>query len=210
MLLAKNVCKKYNSTILDNVTISVNDGEVVGVAGANGSGKSTLLSILAGITTADTGEIVVDGKIGYVPQETSLFNNLSVKDNLNFWASAYNINLKGQALLSDKTFLKKRVKHLSGGMKKQLSIDLALLDSPNVLIMDEPTCALDIGFKGELLNRIKKIIEDGVGVIFSTHQPDELLWCDRVYILKEGGFIYEGSPKDVELADVLYGEGLDR
>jgi len=101
--------------------------------------------------------------------------------------------------------LKKRVSQLSGGMKKRLSIALACLHNPQLLIMDEPSAALDIGFKGELKQMMDKIRSQGRSVIFSTHQPDELTWCDRIYILKKGVFIYEGKPQELgDLSKILY------
>ena len=210
MILAKNIKKKFSKNILNDITFLANNGEIVGVAGENGSGKSTLLSILAGIMLPDVGDIDINGKIGYVPQDTSLFENLSVRDNLQFWASAYNAPLTtGEQLphkLLNRIDQNLKVKHLSGGMKKRVSIALACLNDPDWLIMDEPTSALDIGFKGMLFQMIEDIRQNGKGVVFTTHQPDELLWCDRIYILRDGVFIYEGSPKNMnDLSDILYG-----
>jgi len=207
MLSASNIQKKYASPVLKGVSLQINQGEIIGIAGENGSGKSTLLAILAGILDADSGEVNIDGEIGYVPQEPALFDNLSVKDNLRFWAKAYKQDWKKVLhLLPDESMLKKRIVQLSGGMKKRLSIVLACLNDPQLLIMDEPTAALDIGFKGELKQMLDQIRIQNRTVIFSTHQPDELAWCDRIYILREGLFIYEGSPGDMkDLSQALYG-----
>ncbi|MCL2422062.1 MAG: ATP-binding cassette domain-containing protein, partial [Defluviitaleaceae bacterium] len=95
MLLANNIHKKYKTPVLSGVTLQAEAGEVIGLAGENGSGKSTLLSIMAGLISPDAGQVTIDGKpiaerqIGYVPQDSALFENLSVRDNLRFWASAY-------------------------------------------------------------------------------------------------------------------------
>ena len=216
MLSANNIHKKYLHPVLKGVSFNAHKEEIVGIAGENGSGKSTLLSILSGTTKADSGDITINRNIGYVPQESTLFDNLSVKDNLLFWATAYKQPWKDVLpgvtgiLPDDPSFFKKRVAHLSGGMKKRLSIALACLNNPEYLIMDEPTAALDIGFKGILSQLMQKIRSDGRGVIFSSHQPDELLWCDRIYILRDGIFVYEGDPKKLgDLADVLYGGASD-
>ena len=196
MIFAKNISKKYTRPVLRKVTFRAEIGEIVGIAGENGSGKSTMLSILAGLLLPDEGEVHSSGSIGYVPQENALFENLSVNDNLRFWSSAYGISPDPDLIKKfenfDDGFMKKKVKHLSGGMKKRLSIALASLHEPGCLIMDEPTGALDIRFKGLLLELIKDMQSAGKTVIFTTHQPDELAWCDRIYILKDGVFTYEG------------------
>jgi len=206
MLTAKNIQKSYLALVLQGVSLQIDRGEIIGLAGENGSGKSTLLAILAGITKQDAGEVVVDGGIGLVPQEAALFDNLSVKDNLRFWAKAYKQDWKNALpILADESMLKKRVSQLSGGMKKRLSVALACLHNPQLLIMDEPTAALDIGFKGELKQMLEEIRTQGRSVIFSTHQPDELTWCDRIYVLRKGQFIYEGSPQELgDLSRILY------
>ena len=212
MISASNIKKKFRAPVLKGVNLQVNPGEIIGIAGENASGKSTLLTILAGIMKPDFGQVSLDGQIGFVPQEPALFDNLSVKDNLRFWAKAYKQDWqRALPLLNDDGLLKKRVNQLSGGTKKRLSIVLACLHNPQLLIMDEPTAALDIGFKGELKKMLDQIRSQGRSVIFTTHQPDELLWCNRIYILRGGVFVYEGNPADLgDLANVLYGgEPLD-
>ena len=206
MIIAKNIKKSYLAPVLQDVSLQIDAGEIIGLAGENGSGKSTLLAILAGITKQDAGDVYVERKIGLVPQEAALFDNLSVKDNLRFWAKAYKQDWKNALpILADESMLKKRVSQLSGGMKKRLSIALACLHNPQFLIMDEPTAALDIGFKGELKQMLDEIRSQGRSVIFSTHQPDELAWCDRIYILRKGQFVYEGNPQEmVDLSKILY------
>jgi len=232
MILANNIKKRYVSTILDGISLQVATGEIIGIAGRNGSGKSTLFSIMAGLIAPDSGNVESNCKIGYVPQESALFENLSVKDNLRFWSKVYkqdwqkvfkiqtddgaksafkiqtNDDVKSafKMLPDDAEYLRKRVSQLSGGMKKRLSIALACLQDPDILIMDEPTAALDIGFKAELLEYIANLRKEGKGVIFSTHQADELMWCDRMYILRDGVFIYEGEPGKLgDLSAALYG-----
>jgi len=203
MLLAKDIYKKYSEPVLEGVTLHVEAGEIVGIAGENGSGKSTLLSIITGLAVPDAGQVTLDGqplaakKIGYVPQESALFENLSVKDNLRFWASAYGRPWQeALAMLPPDTgFIKKRAGHLSGGMKKQLAIALACLHQPKWLVMDEPSAALDIGFKGYLSQMIQEARGSDRGVIFTSHQPDELMWCDRIYVLRKGVFAYIGAPQ---------------
>lgn len=208
MILAKNIYKKFKEPVLKGVNLQAKAGEIIGLAGENGSGKSTLLEIITGLMPADSGSIEIEGTIGYVPQETALFDNLTVRDNLKFWASAYDAPWDNAEF--DKSFLSKKVSQLSGGMKKRLSISLACLHQPNLLVMDEPSAALDIGFKGHLSQMLADIKAQGRTVIFSSHQADELLWCDRIYILREGVFVYEGDPREVEsLPAILYGRAGD-
>ena len=205
VLLAENIYKKFNEPILKNVTLEAETGEIIGIAGKNGSGKSTLLSIITGLLPPDSGKIYLEKRlVGYVPQDAALFDNLTVKDNLRFWAAAHKVSWKDTDISAD--LLKKRVNTLSGGMKKQLSIALACLHRPQWLVMDEPSAALDIGFKGSLYQMFQDIRGEGRGIIFSSHQPDELMWCDRVYILRDGVFVYADDPKKLDdLPAMLYG-----
>ena len=208
MISAEKIFKKYKKPVLSGVSLNISKGEVVGIGGENGSGKSTLLSVLGGFIKADSGEVKISGTVGYVPQETALFDNLSVKDNLRFWASAYNVPYDGVSIgeMIGDDYINKKVRHLSGGMKKRLSIALASLHNPDCLIMDEPTAALDIGFKRIMAQLIEDMRANGKAVIFTSHQPDELLWCDRVYILRGGKFVYAGEPEEMgSLSEVLYG-----
>ena len=145
MLEIKNICKKYKKNIvLNNVGFEVKSGDCIGLLGENGTGKSTLLSILAGITKADAGEIFYsnESKIGYVPQENPLITDLSAKDNLSLWYGKNIPSIVEELGLTD--CLDKKVTHLSGGMKKRLSIAIAMAENPNLLLLDEPSAALDL------------------------------------------------------------------
>jgi len=205
VLIAENIYKSYKKPVLDGVSISLRAGEIVGVAGVNGCGKSTLLSILTSVVRPDRGAVTLMGKdifrepevlrkyVGYAPQKNGLFENLSAKDNLLFWAAAYKV--KPRLNLFDKQFLSKKTGRLSEGMKKRLSIAIAMQNDPLFLIMDEPTAALDIGFKREFLEDMKRVKGDGRTALFSSHQPDELAACDRLFIMSGGRFAFEGPPE---------------
>jgi ABC-2 type transport system ATP-binding protein len=211
MLEAADIVKKFKNTVLNGVCFNARPGEIVGVAGENGSGKSTLLSILTGLSRPDRGRITLDGleltqnaamrkEIGFVPQENALFDTLSVRDNLRFWAAAHGRADAWRDALpyvrtedeTEKTLLRKKAGHLSGGMKKRL--------------MDEPSAALDIGFKRKLAEMLSKRRNAGQCVVFTSHQPDELLLCDRIYVLRGGVFVYEGAPEALgaDLAQALF------
>ena len=203
ILHAADIHKSFRHPVLQGVTFRAAPGEIIGLAGENGSGKSTLLSILTGFVKPDQGTVTKpDNKdIGYVPQETALFDTLNVADNLRFWAAAYGLPrsawqtaLRDYFPEADKTLLRKKAAQLSGGMKKRLSIVLAGLHNPTFIIMDEPTAALDIGFKRVLQTQLAALRDAGRCAVFTSHQPDELLWCDRIYVLRDGVFVYEGPP----------------
>ena len=192
----KELRKKYGKkTVLDGANLTVQGGTCVGILGGNGSGKSTMLSILAGIIRADGGSIqAVNGedqaKIGYVPQGTPLLEELSAKDNLRMWYDSQTLakELESGVLksLGVDTFLKVPVKKMSGGMKKRLSIGCAVSGNPDVLLMDEPTAALDIVCKDQIYSYIREFRKKGGIILLTTHDVSEIEICDLCYVLKDG------------------------
>jgi ABC-2 type transport system ATP-binding protein len=235
MLSASNISKRYKrQTVLDGVAFEARSGEIIGVAGENGCGKSTLLNILTGVAQSDSGSVTLEGVditkepktlralLGYVPQENALFDQLNAGDNLRLWASAYGADWKaalpflfpegeGFTEKDEVAFLRKKPPQLSGGMRKRLSIALSLVHNPRYVIMDEPTAGLDIGFSRKLAETMKLMRSRGQCVVFTSHHTDELLLCDRLYVLRGGKFAYEGSPAELikggdtgESADRLY------
>ncbi|MCL2707575.1 MAG: ABC transporter ATP-binding protein [Defluviitaleaceae bacterium] len=221
MLLAEAVTKKFKRPVLKNLYLNALGGEMVGIDGENGSGKSTLLSILTGALGPDSGSVTLEGfdvqknprtlakLTGFVPQENTLFANLSALDNMKLWTSAYGANWKDalpflfpegdESEMRD--FLKKKTHKLSGGMKKRLSIAVSLAHDPRYLIMDEPSAGLDIGFRDGLLKTMAEFKKRGGCVVFTSHQPDELRRCDRIYVLRGGSFVYEGTPQNLGAGD---------
>lgn len=211
----KNIAKCFKKKqVLKDISLTVESGKCIGILGGNGCGKSTLLSILAGVQKCDSGEFLCDGKnlfsdtaerselVGYVPQGTPLIEELTAKDNLLLW---YDRNsLKKELvdgvlnLLGINEFLKVTVSKMSGGMKKRLSIGCAMAKHPKILLLDEPSAALDIACKekiGEYLDHHKKT----GGILFLTsHDIMELSLCDEWYILKDGllnPFDFDGDIK---------------
>lgn len=200
-----NGWKQKKKQVLKNVNFTANQGQCIGLIGANGTGKSTLLSVLAGIRKADEGKLLFDGKdllkkensrllkeiSGYVPQDNPLMEELTVFDNLKLWYLDKNrIEQELNAgILSEfglEQYLKTPVGKLSGGLKKRVSIACALADNPKILIMDEPTAALDMLCKHDIMNYIEKCKKAGKIIIFSTHDKTELEICDKLYILRSG------------------------
>lgn len=190
--------------ILKNISFKTEAGKCIGIIGANGCGKSTLFRILSGVEKADGGSVMVNGRklvfgkekltelIGYVPQENALWEDLSVQDNLKLFASLgtkmadkeYTDMLCWQFSVAD--FRKEKVGRLSGGMKKRVSIVCALINRPQILIMDEPDSSLDLVFKEELKCYIKGFISGGGTVLVSSHDRDGIENCDVLYAIRDG------------------------
>ena len=208
-----DIHKKYQKNIvLRGVSLSVGEGSCVGILGGNGSGKSTLLSVLAGIQRADEGrflwqgeDLLVNGRLrakltGYVPQGNPLLEELTAWDNLRMWYEKPLLERELEegalAVLGIKEFLKTPVYKLSGGMKKRLSVGCAVSGQPRVLLLDEPTAALDLICKERIYSYLKEFKANGGRILLATHDVQELELCDSWYILKAGvltPYEYDGN-----------------
>lgn len=193
----KSIQKRFRKAeILKDASLKAFTGSCIGILGSNGTGKSTLLSILAGIQPPDSGEFLLDGQkptaaqIGYVPQGTPLMEELTARDNLLLWYSREAMEKELQDgvlhMLGIGDFLNKQVRKMSGGMKKRLSIGCAVAQKPPVLLLDEPTAALDLICKEQIRNYLQAYKEQGGILLLTTHDPEELALCDATYILKDG------------------------
>ena len=211
-----NVCKNYKSKkALDNVSLSIKHGELFGLLGVNGAGKTTLIKILCGLTRKTSGTITIENfnldkeidKIKEIidisPQETSVANNLTVKENLEFFANIYNNNdVKTINEIIDifnlNEVLNQRAKTLSGGYKRRLSIAIALISKPKILFLDEPTLGLDVFARRELWNIIKKL-QKNITIILTSHYLEEIEnLCDRVAILSNGKLLKTGTIEEIK------------
>ena len=211
-----NVCKNYKSKkALDNVSLSIKQGELFGLLGVNGAGKTTLIKILCGLTRKTSGTITINNfnldkeidKIKEIidisPQETSVANNLTVKENLEFFANIYNNNnLKTINEIIDifdlNGVINQRAKTLSGGYKRRLSIAIALISKPKILFLDEPTLGLDVFARRELWNIIKKL-KKNITIILTSHYLEEIEnLCDRVAILSNGKLLKTGTIEEIK------------
>ncbi|MCM1134331.1 MAG: ABC transporter ATP-binding protein [Clostridium sp.] len=209
-LEVKDIKKGYGrKKVLEGLSLWAKAGECTGIVGANGCGKSTLLRILAGTEKADGGKIFLDGKeaggsrtmaarIGYIPQESALISELTVADNLKLWAGFgdYRENQKRLKELCGQfdidSFYGERVKNLSGGMCRRVNIVCALIHGPSILLMDEPSAALDLVFKEELKGYIRDFIGKGGSVLLCSHDAGEIALCQKVWAIK-GGKAFEVS-----------------
>ena len=213
-----NICKNYKKVkALDNVCLEIEQGQTYGLLGVNGAGKTTLIKILCGLTRKNSGKITVSGfdldtdidKIKEIvdisPQETSVANNLTVMENLQFFANIYNLlddNVVDEVVdifgLSE--VLDRKAKYLSGGYKRRLSIAIALISKPKILFLDEPTLGLDVFARRELWNIIKKL-RNNITIILTSHYLEEIEnLCDKVAILSKGKLLKTGTVEQLKLS----------
>lgn len=217
----RQIQKKYRKkVVLKQASFAAESGMCVGILGSNGSGKSTLLSVLAGVQRPDGGEFLLDGTdlfqkrrqqaelIGYIPQGTPLLEELTAWDNLRLWYDKETLKRElsdgALAMLGIDDFIKIRVSKLSGGMKKRLAIGCAVAHSPRILLLDEPSAALDLVCKERLAAYFRRYKAEGGILILATHDTQELHLCDRWYILRDGSLVpYEYDGNVSRLADQL-------
>ena len=217
-----NICKTYRKKkVLVNLSFVAEKGKCTGFIGANGCGKSTLFKILAGVEKPDSGVISLDGKeimkpgkelpqyVGYLPQENALMEDLTVKDNLTLYSALCKKKISKDYVeklyerFAVREFERERVSRLSGGMKKRVSIVCALLHQPEILIMDEPSAALDLVFKEELKNYIKEFTREGGSVLISSHDQGEVEQCDKLYAIRNGEAT--AIPTHLNMGDIISG-----
>lgn len=219
MITVKNVCKKYGSFVaVDNISFEINDGEIIGLLGPNGAGKSTTMNMLTGFIEPTSGEILINGvniskkskkaksNIGYMPENVPLYKDLTVKEFINYMAELKYVKGKDKKnMVSDimaKTNLtdvqNKLIKNLSRGYKQRVSMAGALVGSPKILILDEPTVGLDPKQITEIRNLIKSLAKDHT-IIISSHILSEISqMCKKVIILNKGKLIAIDTPENLE------------
>ncbi|MCM1538046.1 MAG: ABC transporter ATP-binding protein [bacterium] len=204
MISIEDISFSYRKkNILRSVSLEIRQGDCIGFLGANGCGKSTLLSLIAGVRTPKSGRILFDGKplntalkqsgaIGYVPQDNPLIPDLSVRDNLKLWYHGDHAQFQKELsegflhLLGVSDFLHMPAAKLSGGMKKRVSIGMALQNHPRVLILDEPSAALDLPCKADIRSYLSVYLQNGGTILITTHEETELVLCSRLYLLYDG------------------------
>ncbi len=207
MLEARQLCKSYGGRqVLSPVSFLLPPGQCLGLAGSNGSGKSTLLQLLGQVQRPDSGDILFDGRsvlgdrhflrrqLGYVPQEAALDRELSVRQQLILWQRACDVSgplpddILG--LLGLEPLLRRPIRALSGGMAQRVSIAMALLTRPRVLLMDEATTGLDRAYVPRLLDWLENFLSGGGSLVWCSHHQEELeRLCGAVLRLEEGRLI---------------------
>ena len=188
----EKVSLKYKKTVLTDVTITAEKGDVIGLLGLNGSGKSTLISAIAGLRRTSSGTIKVLGKAGFVTQENALIDELTAMDNLKMWTPLSKAEILKEltdtelSILKVNDFIDLKVRRMSGGMKKRLAIASVLLSKPDILLMDEPLAALDIPAKNDIIKFIDSFRTKGGTVFIASHSEELFKHCSKIYLLKNG------------------------
>ncbi|EPH07970.1 hypothetical protein HMPREF9309_01225 [Campylobacter ureolyticus ACS-301-V-Sch3b] len=216
---AINLTKKFGDfTATDSINFSVNSGEIFGLLGPNGAGKSTTFKMLCGLLKPTSGKALVLGqdlyekaqetkqKIGYMAQKFSLYQNLNLTDNLDFFAGIYGLKGKQKKekiermieTFEFKKYLKSTVLELPLGIKQRLSLACAIMHEPSVLFLDEPTSGVDSVTRREFWTHINTLSKNGVSVMVTTHLMDEAELCDKIMIIYKGKDIKTGSPSKIK------------
>jgi len=204
----QNVDRSFGKkSVLKNITMSINKGEIFGILGPSGSGKTTLIKLIAGIDQSSKGKVTVFQQsmpnftvlpqVGYMGQSDALYIDLSGYDNLAFFGALYGLkgkNLKTRiqevaAIVGLDDALKKEVNQYSGGMKKRLSLAIAILHNPSLLILDEPTVGIDPVLRKQIWKQFTEMKEQGTTIIITTHIMEEAEKCERIGLIREGELI---------------------
>src|SRR5574344_787931 len=200
---------------LENISFEVVKGEIFGIIGPDGAGKTTLFRILTTLILADSGTATVDGRdvvkeyneirkhVGYMPGRFSLYQDLTVEENLDVFAKVFNTSIEeNYHLIKDiyvqiEPFKKRRAGKLSGGMKQKLALCCALIHKPSVLFLDEPTTGVDPVSRKEFWDMLKKLKADGITIIVSTPYMDEATLCDKIALMLNGHFMKVDTPNGI-------------
>jgi ABC-2 type transport system ATP-binding protein len=212
----RELSKTHQETpALKDISFSIDVGTISGIIGPDGAGKTSLLRILVGLEKADKGEAIVLGNelprmasrlkgiVGYIPERFSLYPDLSVKENLNFYAKIHNTTIEEnyhiiQPIYSQiEPFNNRLAGRLSGGMKQKLALSCALVHRPVLLILDEPTTGVDAVSRNEFWEILKLLVHEGLTIIVSTPYMDEARQCGNIILLHQGKVLYSQSPLEL-------------
>ena len=214
MIDIQGLTKRYGKLVaLDHVNLSVSEGCMFGLIGPDGAGKTTLYQILTTLLSPNEGSAVVAGldvvkdykklrtEIGYMPEKFSLYPDLTVDENLHFFASLFGVDVKDNfdliAPIFDqlKKFPNRLAGALSGGMKQKLALGCALIHRPRVLLLDEPTTGVDAVSRSEFWNMLATLKEKGITILVSTSYMDEAERCEYVALMNRGKILDVNTPK---------------
>jgi ABC-2 type transport system ATP-binding protein len=215
MLTVSNLRKSFGSILaVDNVSFSVSPGQLVGLLGPNGAGKTTTVSMIAGLVTADAGEVRVAGRtlsgdtdpvkrrIGLVPQDLALYDELSARDNLRFFGALFNLSGKPLDIAIDAALelveladrAADRVKTFSGGMKRRLNLAAGVLHDPDILLLDEPTVGVDPQSRNAIFDNLELLKRAGKALLYTTHYMEEAeRLADRIVVIDHGRVIADDT-----------------
>lgn len=219
-VIVENIIKRYGTKkapviALHGISFGVKRGELFGIIGPDGAGKTSLFRILTTLLLAEDGSATVDGfdvvkdykairnRVGYMPGRFSLYQDLTVQENLDFFATIFNTSIsENYDLVKDiysqiEPFKARKAGKLSGGMKQKLALSCALIHRPSVLFLDEPTTGVDAVSRKEFWEMLKKLQEQGITILVSTPYMDEAGLCDRVALLQSGKILSVNTPQGV-------------
>lgn len=220
MLTAKGIVRRYGALVaVDGVDIEVPGGSCFGLLGPNGAGKTSLIGVLVGLVTPDAGTVMLDGepvspqahatrsRIGYVPQELALYDEITARDNLRFFAGLYGL---AGAMAEERIHealeiaglqesANRAVRTFSGGMKRRLNLVAGLLHRPSVLVMDEPTVGVDPQSRNAIFETVERLVAKGLTCVYTSHYMEEVeRLCDNIAIMDGGKVVAQGDKKTLE------------
>lgn len=220
MVEIHNITKKYKTvTAVDGITLQIPRGEIYGLLGPNGAGKSTTISMVSSLLKPTSGELRVGGysvmkdpalvrkQIGLVPQDIALYPTLTAYENLKFFGRMNGIYGKPLNTKTDQVLevvglrerAKDRIESFSGGMKRRINIAVALMNDPELLILDEPTVGIDPQSRNHILETVKKLNQQGITVLYTSHYMEEVEFlCTRIAIMDHGKLIAEGTQETLK------------
>jgi len=231
-VILNNIVKTYSKGAIkavNDVSFEISKGELFGLIGPDGAGKTSLFRILTTLLLPDSGAASVNGcdvvkdykairrKVGYMPGKFSLYQDLSVAENLNFFATVFNTTVKeNYDLIKDiyiqlEPFKNRRAGKLSGGMKQKLALCCALIHRPAVLFLDEPTTGVDVVSRKEFWEMLKSLRQQGITILVSTPYMDEATLCERIALMQNGNIMTLDTPASIikQFPDKLFAVKAD-
>lgn len=221
MITLTNITKTYNKgqvVAVKDISFDVKPGELFGLIGPDGAGKTTLFRILTTLLLADQGEARVNGfdvvkdlakirsSVGYMPGRFSLYQDLTIEENLHFFATVFGTTIReNYDLIKDiyqqiEPFKDRRAGKLSGGMKQKLALCCALIHKPAVLFLDEPTTGVDVVSRKEFWEMLARLKAGGITILVSTPYMDEARLCDRIALIQKGSILSVDEPEAIILS----------
>ncbi len=216
-IVVSNVNKSFGKKqVLYDINLEIPYGHIYGLVGPSGCGKTTLVKIIAGILEATSGETYVLGqampqlglmnKIGYMAQSDALYGSLTAGENLHFFASIYGMSkaeikkrtVEVMELVNLTEDISKPIQAYSGGMKRRLSLAMAIMHNPSVLVLDEPTVGIDPLLRKSIWEEFYKLATQGLTIVVTTHVMDEADKCDSLAMMRDGRLIAKGTSRELQ------------
>lgn len=213
--------------VLQDLSLQIPAGTAFGLLGPNGAGKTTLIRLLVGLLKPRSGDVHILGKlisrtssalVGYMPQSQSLYNELTVRQNVDFFAHIYRLHDDAKRAQQVEKVLRlvdlwarrnDAVQDLSGGMKQRTSLACAIVHNPPLLFLDEPTVGLDPELRASFWEFFASLTKQGATLVISSHTMDDAAHCDRLGFIRDGVVIAEGSPAELRQATGTSGASLE-